>query len=102
MVSKEGTYLNVSQFSGFDRDSLACRLEQFASGAGMLTVPIDVVTYNLDALVEATALFINFTAKHLDSFALSPLVLEQYATQAVRAADANKSVVPYRQSRIVM
>jgi len=86
----------------FDRDSLACRLEQFAPGAGMLTVPIDVVTYNLDALVEATAFFLNFTAEHHDTFALSSLVLEQYATQAVRAADASKSVVPYRQSRIVM
>lgn len=68
----------------------------------MLTVPIDIITHNLDALVEATDFFINITTGHLESFALTTLVLEQYATQAVRATDVSKSVVPYRQSRIVM
>lgn len=85
----------------FDQDSLACKLAEVMPGAGMLTVPVDIVTYNIDALVEATAVFLKFTAEH-EAFASSFMLWEQYATQAVRAADTSKSAIPWRQAKIVM
>ena len=66
-------------------------------GVGVLTLPVNVVTYNIDALVGAVDALLDVTTQY-QAFASSVMVWEQCATQASRAIYA----VLWRQAKMVI
>lgn len=100
-TSEEGTYLDVPRFIRVDESGIPCRMSDVVPGAGVLRFPVDVHTYNLDALAEMTKKFIDLIHSRED-FAGSFVMVEQYPTRAVRAADRSKSAIPWRDNVLLI
>lgn len=99
--SEEGTWLDVPRWLQDDQNSIPCSLPDIMPGAGVQRSPVDVKTYNIDALVDAVKAFVDITANN-EAFAASFMILEQYPTQAVRAVVGGKSAVPWRENPLLM
>lgn len=97
--SAEGTFLDVPRWVGVDEK--ACRVQDLIPGAGILRFPVDVQTYNMDALEEMTEKFANLVTTR-EEFKLSFVLIEQYPVRAVRAADRGKSAVPWRDNVLLI
>ncbi|CAO2654889.1 Nn.00g116220.m01.CDS01 [Neocucurbitaria sp. VM-36] len=93
--SAEGNFLDAPKWFEVDENAVPCRLADLMPGAGLLRFPTDIQTYNLDAFARLITKFTTLVTESED-FKNSFLLIEQYPTRAVRAADRRKSAVPWR------
>jgi NAD-dependent SIR2 family protein deacetylase len=63
-VSEEGTWLGVPTWHQDGQDSIPCKLSEIMPGVGVLTLPVDIVTYNIDGLMEAADAFLDVINQH--------------------------------------
>jgi len=85
---------------GNDAASVACNTSSVISKPGCLVFPVDVKTYNLDALDNMLDRFSRFASENAD-FAGSFVMIEQYPTQGVRERKGH-GVVPWRENGVLM
>ena len=94
-TSAEGTFLDVPTWIEVNENAVACSVLDLIPGTGMIRFPVDTQTYNLDALAEMTQKFNNLVTEG-EEFSHSFVLIEQYSTGGVKAADPSKSAVPWR------
>lgn len=97
ITPKNGTYRDVSGWTGIAMDSPPCQ------NAGMANprFPIYLPTYNPDAQEELYKAFASATAGS-SPFAGSLFMFEGYSTQGVDAVDAESSAYAYREDNLLI
>lgn len=92
MSSHQGTYLEIPCWIGVNNTSIACDPSQVIPNPGYLRFPVNVRTYDLDALIATAAEFSPFLKANPD-FSGSTIMIEQWPLQAVRARAGEGGVV---------
>ncbi|KAF2032599.1 FAD-binding domain-containing protein, partial [Setomelanomma holmii] len=101
ITSREGTYLDVPRWINVHEDSIPCNPSQVIQDPGVLRFPVDVKTYNLDVLAAMVTEFSKFVTKNAE-FVGSFVMIEQWPTQAVRAKERGRSLVPWRDNGLLI
>ncbi|KAF2665772.1 FAD-binding domain-containing protein [Microthyrium microscopicum] len=89
-------YTGVVKIIGVSDDGPGCR----PPGARH-SLPISLLSYNVDAMREAYTIFNNYTAQH-EELSKSAVLFEGYSTQAVRAVAEESTAVSDRQFNILV
>lgn len=101
VAKEEGTFLDLPRFFQIEDRGPACNAAAHLPGTGKVRVPVDIPTYNVDALVAAVDKFVQVRTSNPE-FAGSFMVIEQYSTKGVRSIDPAVSVFPSRQDKLLL
>ncbi|GAB1197568.1 hypothetical protein APSETT444_006865 [Aspergillus pseudonomiae] len=98
-VTHSGPYANITKWTEFDMSSRTC--EKGAEGPQIVRFPINLKSYNLEALRAAFNAFAEETVANPD-FEHSTIMLEGYSNQGVQAIDEASTAYPHRDDTILV
>lgn len=99
--AEEGEFPDVSRYLQVDKDSMVCHAREYIPGPGIPRVPVDMIEYNIEAVVDAVEKFRGLTMS-VKELAGSFFMLEQYSTQGLRKRSMESSAVITREDRLIL
>ncbi|KAE8376676.1 hypothetical protein BDV26DRAFT_282481 [Aspergillus bertholletiae] len=98
-VTHSGPYVNISTWTEFNIGSRAC--DKGDEGPQIARFPINLKSYNLEALRSAFNTFAQVTANN-SALTHSTIMLEGYSNQGVQAVDEASTAYPHRDDTILV
>ncbi|PIG83258.1 FAD-dependent oxygenase [Aspergillus arachidicola] len=98
-VTHSGPYVDITKWTEFNIGSRAC--DKGDEGPQIVRFPINLKTYNLEALRRAFNAFAEETVAHPD-FEHSTIMLEGYSNQGVQAVDPVSTAYAHRDDTILV